>query len=174
MSSNKIKHVYFDDENIAWISSEEGVDRQITTKDVFLVEKSGNLQKKHIQSIDVYKAMNEIWFSHNEGVTAINKKTNTTTQYTYDPTNVNCLISSESGALKVLKNGEVWVASVYSGVSVIGADRKTITRHIDKGAEGNIIGGKINTIFQSSEGRIYVSSSKNLSINNGKSLSALD
>ena len=132
----------------------------LTTKDVFLVEKNGNLQKKHIQSIDVYKAMNEIWFSHNEGVTAINKKTNTTTTYTSDPTNVNSLLSRESGTLKVLKNGEVWVASVYSGVSVIGADRKTITRHIDKGAEGNIIGGKINTIFQSSEGRIYVSSSR--------------
>ena len=39
LSSNKIKHVYFDDENIAWISSEEGVDKQIITKDVFLVEK---------------------------------------------------------------------------------------------------------------------------------------
>ena len=60
--------------------------------------------------------MNEIWFSHNEGVTAINK-TNTTTTYTSDPTNVNSLLSRESGALKVLKNGEVWVASVYSGVS---------------------------------------------------------
>ena len=168
LSSNKIKHVYFDDENTAWVSSEEGVDRQITTKDVFLVEKSGNLQKKHIQSIDVYRAMNEIWFSHNEGVTAINKKTNTTTTYTSDPTDVNSLLSRESGALKVLKSGEVWVASVYGGVSVIGADRKTITRYTDEGVEGDIIGGKINTIFQSSDGRVYLSSSKGTSIFKGK------
>ena len=169
LSSNKVKHVFFDDENNAWVSTEEGVDREIKTKDVFLKMEASGVKEEHIKGIDIYRPNNEIWFSHNNGIVAVNRKTNKTTTYESDPTNLNSLLSKESSAIKTLKNGEVWVASEYSGVSVIGVDRKTITRHINTGKEGEIISGKINTIFQASSGNVYVSSVKGTSIFNGTS-----
>ncbi len=167
LSSNKVKHVFFDDENNAWVSTEEGVDREVKTKDVFLKMEAGGVKEEHIKGIDIYRPNNEIWFSHNNGIVAVNRKTNKTTTYESDPTNLNSLLSKESSAIKTLKNGEVWVASEYGGVSVIGVDRKTITRHINTGKEGEIISGKINTIFQASNGNIYVSSVRGISVFNG-------
>ena len=173
LNSNNVKHVYFDDLNNAWVSTDEGISKENKTKNVFTSVNTGYYDAPFIKGLDLKKEENELWISHGKGVTSIKasqvwtNKENVIKNYKSDPTNKGTLLSNESGTIKVLRSGDVWVASEYGGISVIKNKTDKIIRHINSGQNNQIIKGKIKAIYESNEGHVYVSSLGGVSIFDG-------
>ena len=161
LKSNNVKHVYFDDLSNAWVSTDEGISKENKTKNVFTSVNTGYYDAPFIKGLDLKRDENELWISHGSGVTSIKTnqawttKENVIKNYKSDPTNKRTLLSNESGTIKVLRNGDVWVASEYGGVSVIRKKTDNIIRYTNSGQKDQIIKGKIKAIYESREGQVY-------------------
>ena len=168
LTSNKVKNIFFDRQNTMWVSTDRGVDKQRTTENIFSIIKTDDTNNSIVKGLDFHKQENKLWFSHNKGMTELNLSTFEKKEYRSDPTNENSLLSDESGVIKVLKNGNIWVTSEYGGVSVLEKKSGRIKRFVNEGKKNQIIKGKLNTIFESNSGEIYLSSLHGSSIYDGE------
>jgi len=156
--SDNINDIFFDSNGTSWFATNKGISKLKSSNDVFKIKYSVD----NAHSISIARD-NTLWFSHNKGVTAINNK-GEQTNYVSDPTNINSLLTNETGGILVTNKGLVWAASKYSGVTLINPGYNNFKRY-DGGSKSDstLIHGKINTIYEDMNGSIWFSSINGIS-----------
>jgi ligand-binding sensor domain-containing protein/ribosomal protein L30E len=164
IGSNKINEILFDLRGRTWFATEKGVSKLIKNSDVF------NLKWpiKNANSIAMARN-NTVWFSHDNGLTSIDNNGKEKV-FVSDPTNVNSLLTSETGKVLITKRGKIWAASKYGGVTVINPSENNFTRYENINlSTTSIVPEKINTIYEDATGTIWLSSVGGVSkFKNGK------
>jgi ligand-binding sensor domain-containing protein len=164
IGSNKINEILFDLKGTPWFATDKGVSRLIENSDVF------NLKWpiKNANSIAIARN-NAVWFSHDNGLTSVDNQ-GKETNFVSDPTDINSLLTNETGKILITKRGDVWAASKYGGVTVLGLLENNFTRYENINLSANsIVPEKINTIYEDAKGTIWLSSTRGVSkFKNGK------
>ena len=162
--SNKINEILFDLKGTPWLATDKGVSRLIENSDVF------NLKWpiKNANSIAIARN-NAVWFSHDNGLTSVDNH-GKETSFVSDPTDINSLLTNETGKILITKRGDVWAASKYGGVTVLSSLENNFTRYENINlSTGSIVPEKINTIYEDAMGTIWLSSVAGVSkFKNGK------
>ena len=164
IGSNKINEILFDLGGGPWFATDKGVSRLIKNSDVF------NLKwpMKNANSIAIARN-NTVWFSHDNGIASIDNN-GKETRFVSDPTDVNSLLTSETGKILITKRGDIWAASKYGGVTVLSPSENNFTRYENINlSTSSIVHEKINTIYEDATGTIWLSSVGGVSkFKNGK------
>ena len=158
IASNKINDILFDQKGNTWFATDKGISKLLNNSDIFNLK----WEAKNANSISIARN-NTLWFSHDNGVTAINNKEEET-NYVSDPTDVNSLLTNETGKILITKRGLVWAGSKYGGVTVIDPSNNNYIRYENSNlSQNSIVSEKINTIYEDNKGTIWLASIKGVS-----------
>ena len=149
-----------------WLGTPKGVSKLVQTNNIFftIAKESSNYEKVFVDK------NNNIWATNETGLLQYDNRGNKKRYFGSDPTNINTLITEESGPFIIdNEKNSIWVASKLSGLSKIelGFDLRTekdfvnkqkVERYLyDSNNEETVLDGSINQMYLDSDGVLYIS-----------------
>ncbi len=151
ISSGDITDFYVDGFNNVWAATKNGLNRLVKTQKSFesFDPKTSRIRGMNIRALQV-AGDKSIWVGHEKGVDHLSGSLELIKSYDSDPTNINSLLTNETGLLSVAPNGEgVWVSSQYGGLTFVDLKTNKFKRFIKfiDSKTGEELAGRVNTIF---------------------------
>ena len=163
LSGNTINKVFFDRQDNTWVATNKGLNKLSKTENVFTPFSGGIKDKSIIRGQEIkhieIDSDNTIWLSHENGLDHINNTGEKIAQYVSDPTDENSLLTRETGTFEILSNGQIWIASERGGLTALDVKTNTFIRYEhNPEKESSIIDGKIDCIYEDTDGAVWLSS----------------
>jgi signal transduction histidine kinase/ligand-binding sensor domain-containing protein/DNA-binding response OmpR family regulator len=151
LPSNSVKKIYNDKEGYMWFGTKDGLCRFDGYRTKIFRSSYINYKKLSSNNIQCIAEDNQncLWIGTTEGIDILDKS-----DYTITPYN-NSMVGRDVNDLFVDKTGNIWVATNSRGI--IRIDQKKRSHIYQQNAKlGSIPSNRVSSIYQDSQGRIWV------------------